>query len=314
MTNMNDSNKKQDITLTPDLILPLDMNVIRRQEPPKIDYVLPSLPAGCVGILSGPGGAGKSMLALQLMFSVAAGNGCDFSLGSGSWQQPTMPAGKAVYLSIEDSMVILHSRLHHIIKLYEQDMICSEWLDTGLLDMIKVYPLAGSGFALMGPDGRYTEWFEPIVDVCKGARIVFVDTMRRAHDGDENNNGMMSVFLKMVEIIAKVTGAAVVLLHHENKASMSDDGAGTEALRGATAIVDNARWVSRVRKMSTKEAADHGITDADRHWYLRLSLEKTNYGPPVESIWLERQDDFNGALCAVNLTPSERKHGGRSHA
>ncbi|MEJ8667500.1 MULTISPECIES: AAA family ATPase, partial [Gammaproteobacteria] len=34
--------------------------------PPPLDYVLPNMVAGTVGALVSPGGAGKSMLALQL--------------------------------------------------------------------------------------------------------------------------------------------------------------------------------------------------------------------------------------------------------
>jgi len=295
-------------------IPPLDLAVIRSTQPPKIDFVLPSLPAGAVGILSGPGGAGKSMLALQLMFSVAAGSECDFSLGAGAWTKPELLPGRVAYFSIEDPAEILHSRLYHIIKFYEQDTVRREWLDTGLLDLIKVFPLSGTGFSLMNAMGGSTEWLKPIFEVCQGARLVFIDTMRRAHDSDENDNGKMSIFLKLIEMIAKETGASVVLLHHENKASMGDDGAGAEALRGASAIVDNARWVSRVRKMSAREAQEHRIQEADRHWYLRLSLEKTNYGPPVAPIWLHRQDDYHGTLRAVSLDQIETKRGGRGHA
>lgn len=302
------------IKLSPDILLPMDMRYVMKTKPPKIDFVLPSLPAGAVGVLSGAGGTGKSLLALQLMFAVAAGKECDFSLSAGAWQKPDMMPAKTVYLSIEDPIEILHTRLHHIIKFYQQDMYCKNWLNTGLLDLIKVYPLSGAGFSLMNQGGNPTQWFRPIIDACKDARIVFIDTMRRAHDADENDNGTMSVFLKLVEIIAAETGAAVVLLHHENKASMGVDDAGAGALRGASAIVDNARWVSRVRKMTTQEAANHGVTDSDRHWHLKLSLEKTNYGPPVEAIWLERQNEFNGVLKAVELTEVESKHGGRNNA
>ncbi len=39
--------------------------------PPPLDYVLPNMVAGTVGALVSPGGAGKSMLALQLAAQIA---------------------------------------------------------------------------------------------------------------------------------------------------------------------------------------------------------------------------------------------------
>lgn len=51
--------------------------------PPPLDYVLPNMVAGTVGALVSPGGAGKSMLALQLAAQIAG-----------------RPAGAARYWSI----------------------------------------------------------------------------------------------------------------------------------------------------------------------------------------------------------------------
>lgn len=42
--------------------------------PPPLDYVLPNMVAGTVGALVSPGGAGKSMLALQLAAQIAVLN------------------------------------------------------------------------------------------------------------------------------------------------------------------------------------------------------------------------------------------------
>ena len=289
----------------------LDMNMIMNEEPPKIDFVLPSLSAGSVGILSGAGGTGKSMLALQLMFTVAAGNYCDFSLAEGQWKQPDSTPAKVAYISIEDPSEILHSRLHSMIKYYAQDMLRDEFLKTGMLDLIDVYSLLGQGFSLMTSEGMPTQWHKTIIEACKGARLVFIDTMRRAHDANENDNGLMSIFLKHIEIIAKNTGASIVLLHHENKSGQNDE-SGSEASRGASSIVDNARWVARVKKMSAKEALENQVYEADRRFYLKLTVEKNNYGAPVAPVWLQRNINFNGVLSAAKLEPLENK-GGRKN-
>src|SRR5690625_6557731 len=51
----------------------LDLMAAFTELPPPIDYVLPNMVAGTVGALVSPGGAGKSMLALQLAAQIAGG-------------------------------------------------------------------------------------------------------------------------------------------------------------------------------------------------------------------------------------------------
>lgn len=62
--------------------------------PPPLDYVLPNMVAGTVGALVSPGGAGKSMLALQLAAQIAGGPDL---LGVGE-----LPTGPVIYLPAED--------------------------------------------------------------------------------------------------------------------------------------------------------------------------------------------------------------------
>ena len=52
---------------------PIDILASFTELPPPIDYVLPNMVAGTVGALVSPGGAGKSMLALQLAAQIAGG-------------------------------------------------------------------------------------------------------------------------------------------------------------------------------------------------------------------------------------------------
>ena len=72
--------------------------------PPPLDYVLPNMVAGTVGALVSPGGAGKSMLALQLAAQIAGGPDL---LGVGE-----LPTGPVIYLPAEDPPTAIHHRLH----------------------------------------------------------------------------------------------------------------------------------------------------------------------------------------------------------
>lgn len=68
--------------------------------PPPLDYVLPNMVAGTVGALVSPGGAGKSMLALQLAAQIAGGPDL-LEVGE-------LPTGPVIYLPAEDPPTAIH--------------------------------------------------------------------------------------------------------------------------------------------------------------------------------------------------------------
>lgn len=82
----------------------LDLMAAFTEPPPPIDYVLPNMVAGTVGALVSPGGAGKSMLILQLAAQIAGGPDL-LEVGE-------LPTGSVVYLPAEDPPVAIHHRLH----------------------------------------------------------------------------------------------------------------------------------------------------------------------------------------------------------
>src|SRR5690625_7727016 len=82
----------------------LDLMAAFTELPPPIDSVLPNMVAGTVGALVSPGGAGKSMLALQLAAQIAGGP--DF-LEIGEF-----PTGQVAYLPAEDPPPAINHRLH----------------------------------------------------------------------------------------------------------------------------------------------------------------------------------------------------------
>ncbi len=71
----------------------LDLMAAFTDSPPPIDYVLPNMVAGTVGALVSPGGAGKSMLILQLAAQVAGGPDL-LEVGE-------LPTGRVIYLPAE---------------------------------------------------------------------------------------------------------------------------------------------------------------------------------------------------------------------
>jgi hypothetical protein len=56
-------------------------------------------------------------------------------------------------------------------------------------------PLVGTGAVLVNDEHQTTQYFNAIIDYAKNmpnCRLIIIDTLRRSHDCDENNNGSMS--------------------------------------------------------------------------------------------------------------------------
>jgi len=290
--------------MTNQILAKIDVRQAFLSEKVDRDYVLPSFPLGKVGILASAGGTGKSFYALQACFQVAAGRHCDFALGGVMVKNQL---SKVLYISLEDEEVDVIQRLRSIWQYWKEDKEKSSWLDD-IADFVDIYPLAGRGVVLIDESCKPTDTLREIYKKAlemQGLRLIVVDTLRRAHNADENSNSHMSQILAIFEQIAKGTGASVLLLHHENKSGMRDTDAGASAVRGASALVDNCRYVMRLQTMTPDDAKKRDLDDDERRFYVRASLEKTNYGPPQAAAWLKRCE--GGVLIACDLDSKEHK-------
>lgn len=253
----------------------------------EIEFVVPGLPLAEVGILGSSGGTGKSYYALEAMFQVSTGRCCSFDLGI---SVHSAPAAKVMYVSLEDKKAMLVHRLQSIKEYWaNEDKDKSDWLDD-VAEHISILALAGLGVTLINEKGKKTKVYDAILNKAKDLRprLIVIDTLRRAHDCDENSNGAMSQVLRHFELMAEQSGAAILLLHHENKAGAGDAGAGAAASRGASAIIDNARYAMRLQTMTQTEAEKRDITELERKFWVYASLEKANYSTPFPGAWLRR--------------------------
>lgn len=261
--------------MEPDLIAshwPLDLQAAFTEPPKTIDFVLPGLPVGCVGALVSPGGAGKSMLALQLAMQIAGGP--DW-LDLGKLEQ-----GAVLYLPAEDPLPVLHHRLFAL----------GQNLDAGqraaLERDLRLIPLQGAS-----PNLLDSQWLEAIAIWAEGVRLVVIDTLRRFHDADENAACAMTLVLGQLERLAMLKGCAVLFVHHTSKsAAFQEAGDLQQASRGSSVLVDNVRWQAYLATMTKKEAQKLGVSVEKSQLYVRFGVSKSNYGPPLPERWLERKE------------------------
>lgn len=242
------------------------------QKPEDLDFVLPGLLAGTVGSIVSPGGAGKSMLAMQLLVQLAGGPDV---LGLGALKR-----GRVVYFAAEDPKCALLHRLHHF-GFY----LSPEERKTVSQNLV-VRTLLGKHPNLLDPG-----WINNIRSLASESRLIVLDTFRRFHLKDENSSSDMNDVLNIMDTIGLETGCSIVFIHHANKGSVySGNGDMQQASRGSGALVDNTRWQAFLSPMSKEEAKEWGVEEKARGYFVRFGIPKVNYAPPSGHNWFRRHE------------------------
>jgi len=251
------------------------LNILKCFEtlPASLDFVLPGMLHGTVGGLISPGGAGKSLTALQIAIQIASG------VDTIRWGQE-LKRGRVVYLAAEDPVDALHFRLHELGKQLPpaaREAVC---------DQLTIHSLVGEKdrINLLDPPTEHG-----LLEVARGCRLLILDTLRRFHVANENDSGDMAKVVASLEHISAQTGTSVLFLHHSTKSSSLG---GTvdeqQSSRGSSVLVDNVRWQGFLSGMSKAEAREMGIEPERRRFFVRFGVSKQNYGMPLDDVWFER--------------------------
>jgi len=262
----------------------LDLMAAFNDPPPPIDYVLPNMVVGTVGALVSPGGAGKSMLILQLAAQVAGGPDL-LEVGE-------LPTGPVVYLPAEDPPVAIHHRLHALGAHLTADQ------RRAVADGLLIEPLIGKC-----PNVMTRDWFDGLKRAAEGRRLMVLDTLRRFHIEEENASGPMAQVVGRMEAIAADTGCAIVFLR--KGAAMAGAGDQPQASRGSSVLVDNIRWQSYLSGMTQAEAEEWGVDEGQRGFFVRYGVSKANYGAPFQECWFRRHE--GGVLKPAVLERQKRQ-------
>jgi len=272
-----------------------------QQEPPELDFIWPGFLAGTVGALVAPGATGKSFWALEAVMSVA----CSVAGGDLVDLRPQY-TGSVVYLAAEDPAPVLVRRVHAIGQ--HLDQAARE----AIAENLTLEPIMGKR-----PDIMNDSHLRRIIDYCEGVRLIVLDTLSRFHRLDENSNGDMARLVATLEHVAAETGAAVLFLHHVNKGSARDGQTDQQqAARGASALIDNARWCGFVAKMTEGEAESLSDRVDDRQpigyrrgLFIRFGVSKQNYDTTPLDRWYKRRK--GGVLVPVELAEVPKVQNGK---
>jgi RecA-family ATPase len=279
---------------------------------PRHDFLLPGLPRGAVGALVGPGGTGKTALALSIAVSQVLG----VPTAGDLFPAPSSPRTVA-FITGEEGQDECAIRLHSLVD----GMLAPEvplWrgarrakLVEQLQERLAIYPGAGVDLNLIR-DGTRTEVLETVRRFAAGVDLLILETVSRLHNGDENAASAMAALVNAVESVARSANAAVLLIHHSSKAAdLNGRGDSQHAARGNSAFVDNLRYVANIFGLGLEEAAKLGV-GAERKKFLRFEVTKANYVAPQEPRYLRRLDD--GVLRAIPLGFQLARTGGSRRA
>jgi hypothetical protein len=252
----------------------------------------------------GPGGGGKSQLAIA--WSVALALGKPFGR---LWPKQR---ARVVLTNFEDSADEQKRRI------------------TAALEFFGVGPAQLKGWlyrVCVGPNGDATMFeidergavvttpcFDALVSACETIQpdCVFLDPLVAINAVPEADNQLMRRMMVILRArLAHQFNAAVVPLHHDNKSGDDNEGSDQTNVRGGGDIVNGVRFELAVKKMTVLQAEQMQIDPARRGYYFRLGspASKLNYSAPEESEWFERLTAIINEEEVVRCIPWEPPSG-----
>jgi RecA-family ATPase len=216
------------------------------------------IPDRTVTLLSGDGGTGKSLLAMQLAVAVAAGS---------DWIGTIPEPGRSVYVSAEDDAFEAHRRL--------VDVTSAAGLELEQLADFHLVALAGQDAVLAAPSGRSditapTPLWDRLVETVRMVRprLLVLDNLADAFAGNENSRPQARQFVGMLRGLAIDFGLTVLIIAHPSVAGLNS-GSGTS---GSTA------WSNSVRARLYLDRAKADGEEPDPNLRI-LKVLKANYAP-----------------------------------
>ena len=226
------------------------------------------IPDRTVTMLSGDGGTGKSLLALQLTVAAATG---------GWWIGRRVKPGRAIYLSAEDDEDELHRRLADIVR--------AERGSLSDLEHLTIRSLAGEDALLaiethvaLAASSLLAE-LEAAAAAEQDVRVIVLDTLADLYPANENDRAKVRQFIGLLRGLALRLRTAVVLLGHPSLSGLMS-GSGSS---GSTAWNNSVRSRLYLERIADGEGPDRHEPDPDRR---RLTTKKANYGRVGEEIML----------------------------
>jgi hypothetical protein len=245
-------------------------------------------PLGAVSSLAAPGGNMKTALAMSLGLHIATGT---------HWAGHRVDAGAVLFLQLEDDADECRRRAGatlaaqidpalHGDAAKRLQLVAMPGVDARLTRVVY------GASERTGMAARVIAQAQRLADECGlPVRLIVVDHSRLAIGGDANDSSHVTELLRALAHIAKVTGAAVLLLCHSPKSSLnpkhSDEYSAVDVL-GSGAFVDNARFAGVITPVTEDERKKFGLDPAAARKHLAFRVIKSNYSEAGGVVYLRK--------------------------
>jgi RecA-family ATPase len=267
------------------------------KDPPPQEFIWkPRIPSGQVSILSGPGGSNKTTLITAV--AVCRALGLTFLDG-------TVPKeGVTVILSTEDRLEDYRRKLASLrLEMgsnFKADLVAKR---------VHLVDLAGESIRMVKSEfGQYHPTVLPdaLADVvhekATRADLIVLETVSRLAGGAETNESL-SILVESAQRLCKLTGAAVVLVHHVSQDAGRRGVAGQYVARGGSALGDNARSSMVLTRLTEENAKQYApgsdLSDSGMERLLVFSHPKCNGAKAATALLLERWDNEHGPVLRL---------------
>jgi RecA-family ATPase len=251
--------------------------------------ILNRVPLRQVGLVSGEGGTGKSIIELTKDVAHVAGK---------DWYGSMPAVGPAIYVGAEDDENEIHIRLAAIAKHY--GVTFKELIDGGLHPLC----LLGQDATLCAATGKggkvevtglYRQLYEAAGDI--KPKNISIDTLSRAFAGSEIDRVQVYAFAMHMQALATVAGGSVTVLSHPSLQGIAS-GSG---LSGSTAWQGAFRFRQYLKgvKPDGGEQPDHDLRE--------LEFKKNQYGPISDAITLRYQNGLFLPLPGTSFAQAVRE-------
>jgi hypothetical protein len=269
------------------------------QLPPRPWLAAPYLMRGEITLPHGPGGGGKSQLAIGWAISLA--------LCRPFGRLEPKQRFRVVLTNFEDTADEQMRRISAALQWFgasPKDL-------KGWLYRVSMGPKSNDA-TMFKVDERgtvvATDFFNQLEEACEIIKpdAVFLDPLVAINAVSENDNQLMRrVMVLMRARIAQHFSSAVIAMHHDNKSNDESESADQSNVRGGTDIVNAVRFELAVKKMTLAQADDMGIHKERRGFYFRLgsAASKLNYSAPEEAEWFQRHAVLIGEEEVVRCEP-----------
>jgi hypothetical protein len=182
----------------------------------------------------------------------------------------------------EDPKEEIERRIAAICQYYEIDgrkLAEHLFLDSGRTDPIKL-AAATKGAIKIDADLE-----KDIIGTIRdnGIGVAMFDPFISTHSVPESDNTNMDAVAKCFAGIADETNSSIELPHHIRKPSGGQHEITVDDARGASAVVNAARPVRVLNRMTKQQAEELRISDP--RFYFRADTGKTNLAPPEVATW-----------------------------